>query len=188
MKIIGIDPSINSTGICVNVDNKKYKYHIITNTQSLTKKALNNIPNINDIKYHVFNKEHNDMSYDTKEQCKIYNISQIVSFISKILKSEKPDAAYMEGISYGSGNSSALADLAGLNYMIRYTLYTYFNDINKIHIISPKELKSKASGNGNANKAEMTYLWLKCDPKMAKYNDLKLDDLADAYFLSKLMN
>ena len=43
----------------------------------------------------------------------------------------------------------------------------------------------KICGNGNATKEEMVYLWFKCDKKMEAYKHLKVDDLADAYFLTR---
>ena len=188
MRVLGIDPSINSTGVCVNTDDRKTKYYIITNECTLTKRAMKSIEENppKDITYMFYEKTKDDTNYNTREVCKLQNFVGIIEQIKWILKKEKPDIVFMEGISYGSmGTSTALVDLAGLNYLIRKTVYEHFKSYN-INIVSPKELKSKSCGNGNAGKEEMIYLWLKCDPKMEKYKDLKLDDLADAYFLTKL--
>jgi Holliday junction resolvasome RuvABC endonuclease subunit len=186
MKVLGIDPSINSTGLCINIDDKHYKYYIITNSQNCTKKFLKEIEEHppKDITYLFYDKNKNDTNYNVKEVCKLQNFVGIMDNIKYVLRKEKPDVVYMEGISYGSGNSSALADLAGLNFMIRYTVYQHFKTYN-INIVSPKELKSRSCGNGNATKEEMVYLWFKCDKKMEAYKHLKVDDLADAYFLTR---
>lgn len=188
MITIGIDPSINSTGICVNKDNKKYKYYIISNEKNFTKKILKEIQDNppKDIIYYLYDKNVGE-DYKTKERAKTDNFIQISEFIYKILKKEKPDNIVMEGISYGSGSSSALVDLAGLNYIIRNSVYNYTKDHDKLHIIPPTELKSKACANGGATKEEMIYLWLKCEKKMEQYKHLKIDDLADAYFLSQII-
>lgn len=188
MRVLGIDPSINSTGVCINIDDRKTKYYIITNEGTMTKRAMKTIEENppKDITYLFYEKTKDDANYNTREVCKLQNFIGIIEQIRWILKKEKPDIVFMEGISYGSmGTSTALVDLAGLNYLIRKTVYEHFKSYN-INIVSPKELKSKSCGNGNAGKEEMIYLWLKCDPKMAGYKDLKLDDLADAYFLTKL--
>ena len=92
--------------------------------------------------------------------------------------------AFIEGISYGSTRTTALADLAGLNYMVRYILNNL--RIPSI-IISPMENKKLACGIGNADKDVMIASWLKCQPKMKGVEKLiKSDDIADAYFLSQI--
>lgn len=181
---MGIDPSINSTGICINYDNKHFKYHILTNNKQLTKRLQNDIENnnIKDIKYHIVSKCIDDTSYNNKEKTKTQYINGLANELYHIIRRVKPDAINMEGISYNSVGSS-LIDLAGLNYVFRKTA---IDAGNEMQIISPKELKSKACGNANATKEEMVYLWLKCDKKMSKYTNIKIDDLADAFFLSKI--
>ena len=188
MKIMGIDPSINSTGICINIDNKKFKYYVISHQGNYTKKFLKELEENppKDIIYKFYEKTKAEGDYATKEKFKTNNLIQIADTIYNIIKKEKPDVVYMEGISYGSGSSSALADLAGLNFLMRYKVAEYFKGTSELNIISPKELKSKACANGNATKEEMIYLWLKCDKKMEKHKHLKVDDLADAYFLTQL--
>jgi hypothetical protein len=42
-----------------------------------------------------------------------------------------------------------------------------------------------ATGNGGATKDEMVWAWKKCDYNIKDINDIKVDDLADAFFLSK---
>ena len=88
----------------------------------------------------------------------------------------------MEGISYGSAGSASLVDLAGLNYCIRMTA---IRRGIPFHIVSPMSLKKEATGNGGADKDEMVWAWKQCDSNISKITEIKIDDLADAFFLSK---
>ena len=47
------------------------------------------------------------------------------------------------------------------------------------------DLKKRATGNGGADKDEMVWAWRQCDPKIKDVTDIKVDDLADAFFLSQ---
>jgi Holliday junction resolvasome RuvABC endonuclease subunit len=87
----------------------------------------------------------------------------------------------MEGVSYGSLGSAALVDLAGLNFAIRNVLIA-----NKIDftIVTPGQNKKFATGLGNAEKDLMIHSWLMIEKHLKDIKDIKIDDLADAYFLS----
>lgn len=189
-KIIGIDPSINSTGVCVislNNTKKNTKYYLIQPDNYLSKKKTESFESITKkylIRY-TYTKLSNEGSYSQKEYNKSLNILSIINNLKVILKKEKPSHAYMEGVSYGSIGSAALVDLSGLNFCIRCLL-----DSLKIPftIVSPTELKKFTTGNGAAQKDEMIYCWLNCDSKMTIYSDFKIDDCADAYFLASYNN
>ena len=87
----------------------------------------------------------------------------------------------MEGISYGSSiRTKSVFDLAGLNYLIRYKLIKVFNH-SKFTIVPPSELKKFTTGRGNANKENIVELFKIIYPEL---NIPKLDDVADAYFMS----
>lgn len=188
MKNIGIDLSINSTGICVDDDSNIY-YHIVS-SDNISKKRIILAQDITNtvsipLSFHFYHKiTTNSTTYSTKENIKTLNITNISKLITDIIDLENPDHVYMEGISYRSSNTSALADLAGLQYIIRVHL------INKnipMSIVSPTSNKKSACGNGAADKSEMLYAWFTCDSRLIAYKDqLKLDDIADAYFLSKI--
>lgn len=211
MKIIGLDLSINSTGVCVYNDGKSQlkggdkaptnKYYIIAADKSLKVSQRNFIEFLSTLnpiesknaqykeariclQYMIYQKEASGVSamYQQKEMEKSDNIYQIVHRIELIIKKEKPDYVVIEGIAYGSANSKALADLAGLNHAVRYMLN--LRGIPFV-MITPKSNKKQATGNGAAKKDEMLYAWLACDNRLDSIkDDLKLDDLADAYFLA----
>ena len=87
----------------------------------------------------------------------------------------------IEGISYGSSiRTKSVFDLAGLNYLIRYKLIKAF-DHSKFTIIPPSELKKFTTGKGNANKDTIVALFQLLYPNLSVP---KLDDIADAYFMS----
>lgn len=129
-----------------------------------------------------YNKKPDSSDYVAKEMAKTINIYAITSCIRDIIKSAKPDVICMEGISYGSVGSASLIDLAGLNYSIRIGAMDKNVDIE---IVSPTDLKKRATGNGGAEKEEMVWAWHQCDSKIKDIKDIKVDDLADAFFLSQ---
>ena len=181
MITIGIDPSINSTGICINSPGGS-EYYIICS--KLTKKMRE----FKHKRVHIINyekTEFKELEYSDKEFIKTRNIRNIVSEIEKIIKKyKKKDSVmiYMEGISYGSAGSAALVDLAGLNFLIRSMLLE--QNIPFI-IVAPISLKIFATNNAGASKEEMTWAWKLLDPGMNNIENIKIDDLADAYFLSR---
>lgn len=176
---IGIDPSLNSTGVCVN-KNGKCKYFIITSKMTKKMQLFDN----QYITYLPFDKNDTNKklnTYDEVEYNKAKNIYSICSIIKDIVKKNKPDIVVMEGISYGSVGSAALADLAGLNFAIRNTL---IDADTPFVIVSPGQNKKFATGNGAADKELMIYNWLMIERHLKSITDIKIDDLADAYFLS----
>lgn len=180
MKYIGLDLSINSTGICIyDNESKGTKYYIIGS--KFTRKTLNSSQDI--ITFIKYSKTDIDKqsSYHIKEFYKTYNIYNIVDEIEKIIKIYKPSIATIEGVSFQSNGS--VIDLAGLNYMVRKILID--NNIG-IYIVPPTQNKKFATGNGQAEKDVMISAWKKAEPKTEKIPGyIKVDDLADAYFLAR---
>lgn len=184
MVSIGIDLSINSTGLVID-EGDKIKYYIITSKDTKKLREWND-DRVNVVVYHKEAIDKKNSTYSEVEYHKTHNIITIANTIYSILrpyKDQEKVRAYIEGISYGSSKTSALADLAGLNYMVRYVLY----QLGIItFIVSPMENKKFACGIGNADKDIMVAAWLKCQPDMIEVNKmLKSDDIADAYFLSQ---
>lgn len=180
---IGIDPSINSTGICIhNMDNGSTKYYIISSKMTKKMKEFKH-PYIEYLPYDKL--EAKDSNYSDKENKKFSNILSICSKISDILEMLKqPDNTinvHMEGVSYGSVGSAALVDLSFLNAAIRMTIH--YNGI-PFTIVSPTSLKKFACANGQADKYLMIDAWKRMDKNISDIKDLKIDDLADSYFLS----
>lgn len=193
MKTIGLDLSVNSTGVCVYED-QVIRYYIVASDQSMTKKKLNFIEEhmmtsdqifSSGLLYYYIYPKAIGVTYEEREYAKTENICRIVHYLEEIVLFERPDLVVLEGISYGSLGSAALADLAGLNHTTRYML-------NNQHIkwitATPTSVKKAACGNGSAKKDEMIYAWEHCDNRLIQYkSQLKLDDLADSYFLSRFI-
>lgn len=189
-KTLGIDQSFNCTGVCLHTVETKYsgekereihsyQYWLIPSSKVYTKKMAKFAnPWITIEPYEKMIGE----DYVGKEVAKTMNICTICSIIESIIQIEKPNSIVMEGISYGSRGSAALVDLAGLNYCIR--MIAIRRGLNVV-IVSPTTLKHIATGNGGAEKEEMVWAWKQCDKNIADINDIKIDDLADAFFLSK---
>lgn len=188
MVTIGIDPSLNSTGVCINVDGK-CKYYIITSKMTKKMKEFKH----DDIHYVSYEKADTNKKlneYAQVEFNKANNIYNICVRIKSIIKASIEWYAgdnlnnckvFMEGVSYGSVGSAALVDLSGLNFAIRNVLL----DLGvKFTIVSPSQNKKFATGNGSADKELMIFSWLKIEKHLQEITDIKIDDLADAYFLS----
>ena len=122
-----------------------------------------------------------DLEYSVKENIKSHNFSKLLDNIQWIIDVHKPTNVIMEGISYGSVSGSSLADLAGLNYIIRLLLIK--NNI-KFTIVSPTSLKKFVCANGQAEKDVIIESWKRMDKNINDITDIKIDDLADAFFLS----
>jgi len=182
---IGIDPSINSTGICVHQVGTDHNIYYIISSKS-TKKSVDYCERLDNINIIPYKKEETKgiEQYWKKEQIKTHNISLVSKEIDRILCYYKIngeiDRITMEGVSYGSVQGAAIVDLSFLNATIRQN----FDGIN-YYIVSPKEVKKYAVGNGNAEKDVMIMSWKKLDKSISNLPDwLKVDDLADAYFMA----
>lgn len=188
MIYIGIDPSLNSTGICINVDGK-CKYYIITSKMTKKMKDFKN----EYIQYLPYEKEDTNKKlneYADVEFNKAHNIYNICVRVKQVIKANvewysgdniNNCEVFMEGVSYGSLGSAALVDLSGLNFAIRNVLIELGV---KFTIVSPSQNKKFATGLGNADKEHMIFSWLMIEKHLKEIKDIKIDDLADAYFLS----
>lgn len=184
---IGIDPSVNSTGICISgVDNNFNIYYLIPS--KITKKSVEYAKGLSWININEYEKlSAKDIDkYHEKEFIKFGNLYVLVETLSCILDIilDKYDVNYvtMEGVSYGSVSGAALIDLAFLNAMIRMKLH---EKKLKFYIVSPKEVKKHAVGNGNAEKDVMIMSWKRLDKNIQSLPEwFKCDDLADAYFMA----
>lgn len=177
MTIIGVDPSINSTGVCVN-ENGKYIYYIICS--KMTKKMGSfSSPFIQLISYNKDN--YQNLDYSSKEYSKTRNFCSICYHLSRIVDKHKPDKIYIEGVSYGSVGSAALVDLSGLNFMMRQLFMSKCIDFQ---VVSPTSNKKSFTGNGQADKDVMIDSWKRLDKNIYNIKDIKIDDLADAFALS----
>lgn len=203
---IGIDPSINSTGIVIRLCDtdgyEKYiKYYILKGDQhKVTKKTKQQInplsraeqlaqssnDNFNYILYDKYVSESKVASVEN-ERCKTVSFMSLTNKLLELIKMEYEYAGcpeiyvVIEGISYGSTiKTSSVFDLAGLNYMIRAVM---MNFTDKVIVSPPSHVKKFATGVGNANKDLMIVTFKTIHPEL----DIpKIDDVADAFFMSRL--
>ena len=190
---IGIDPSINSTGMAIRTDTGFCRFFIIKGDK-LTKKEKNAQSNNSEIfEYCLYQKENvkDTNNAHERELAKAHNLSTIADTIYNIIeellqkfrKTSTIDSVTicMEGISYGSIHSAAVMDLAGLNYLIRDRLH-HHTVVGTLLVTPPAEVKRFYTGSGNANKQLMISTFKGSFPDF----DLpKLDDIADSDSMAK---
>ena len=190
---IGIDPSINSTGMTIRTDTGFCRFFIIKGDK-LTKKEKNAQSDNSEIfEYCLYQKENvkDTNNAHERELAKAHNLSTIADTIYNIIeellqqfrKTSTIDSVTicMEGISYGSIHSAAVMDLAGLNYLIRDRLH-HHTVVGTLLVTPPAEVKRFYTGSGNANKQLMISTFKGSFPDF----DLpKLDDVCDSEGMAK---
>ena len=190
---IGIDPSINSTGMTIRTDTGFCRFFIIKGDK-LTKKEKNAQSNNSEIfEYCLYQKENvkDTNNAHERELAKSHNLSTIADTIYNIIeellqqfrKTNTIDSVTicMEGISYGSIHSAAVMDLAGLNYLIRDRLH-HHTVVRTLLVTPPAEVKRFYTGSGNANKQLMISTFKGSFPDF----DLpKIDDVCDSEGMAK---
>lgn len=189
---IGIDPSINSTGMTIRTSDGFVRFFIIKEDK-LTKKEKAAAIKYADIFQYCHYEKHavgDTSSIYERELAKAHNISCIADTIYNVIdevlrqvrKTRNIDSitVCMEGISYGSIKSSAVMDLAGLNYLIRDRLH-HHTIVGTLLVCPPAEIKKYATGQGNAKKELMIATFKGSYPELELP---KLDDVCDSYFMS----
>ena len=190
---IGIDPSINSTGMTIRTDTGFCRFFIIKGDK-LTKKEKNaQSANFEIFEYCLYQKENvkDTNNAHERELAKSHNLSTIADTIYNIIeellqqfrKTSTIDSVTicMEGISYGSIHSAAVMDLAGLNYLIRDRLH-HHTVVGTLLVTPPAEVKRFYTGSGNANKQLMISTFKGSFPDF----DLpKIDDVCDSEGMAK---
>lgn len=190
---IGIDPSINSTGMTIRTDTGFCRFFIIKGDK-LTKKEKNaQLNNYEIFEYCLYQKENvkDTNNAHERELAKAHNLSTIADTIYNIIeellqqlrKTGTIDSVTicMEGISYGSIHSAAVMDLAGLNYLIRDRLH-HHTVVGTLLVTPPAEVKRFYTGSGNANKQLMISTFKGSFPDF----DLpKIDDVCDSEGMAK---
>ena len=175
---MGIDPSINCTGVCVTGHDSDDTYIMISSKMTKKMESFKH----SHVNLNCYNKEdYKNEEYEGRERIKTNNIYNICKVIEDAILQYHPDHINMEGISYGSVGSAALADLSGLNFAIRCVIKKHNIPFT---IVSPMGLKKFAVANGSADKDLMVYAWKTLQPHLKDIKNIKVDDLADAYFLA----
>ena len=193
---VGIDPSINSSGVYVRVESSngellEEKFYIIKGDKLTKKEDAAELKNLAVFSYVIYDKQNTTTGTNIEnERNKALNFMFIVTAIKEIIgttdyRYDRMNKIYIcqEGISYGSRTrTKSIFDLAGLNFMIRSMVIEMGKGYKDVKLIvgTPGEIKKFATGNGNANKE----LILSCFKAIYPDLDLpKLDDIADAYFM-----
>lgn len=191
---VGIDPSINSTGITIAIYENdvevEIKFYIIKNGK-LTKRESAANDSIDNFEYVIYDKIDLKQFKDDNHVFEYYKTKNMVEVVNTIydliLNEAKKYSAIVnvviEGISYGSSiRTKSIFDLAGLNYMIRYKLITSDMKHLNLSIATPSNIKKYATGKGNANKESIMTIFKYIFPEMESIP--KLDDIADSYFMA----
>ena len=195
---VGIDPSINSTGMCMQFYSDEGvkicddKFFIVKGGKLTKKEKQAEADNIDVFRYILYDKVETKTSDDNHEfeYIKTTNFIKIVNCVFEELVRAINSASEpvlniwicQEGISYGSTiKTKSVFDLAGLNYMLRMKFMTSGHDNIKYIIATPGEMKKFATGAGNANKELIINVFQSIYPEL---NLPKIDDIADAYFMA----
>lgn len=181
---IGIDLSINfSACVVCDTDINEFMYYGITN--KIPPKWVKYKDKPSNIIVSMYDKKIVDknISYEERERIKTYNLLQILNRIQIILHHHRPVEVLIEGISFSSSNTTSIIELAGLNFLVRMLCERMGI---KFTIVSPTSLKKFATGNGQSDKQMMIESLCILQPMFQCLNNvLKIDDMADAYFLSQ---
>lgn len=188
---IGVDLSINSTGLVFVFKNKNKEqllnvfYNIIP--QELLTKGKKN----KDIITTTYVKDYDKDSYSSEDLSKVmsgYRLGKKINeLINENIEKFKPSviSARMEGSLLStrfSAHQSRLNDLTCYNSITKLSLLSNIK-IKTFFIIPPTTLKKYAVGKGNAKKDAIIEQFFTEFPNFDTIG--KLDDIADAYYLAK---
>ena len=175
---IGLDLSINSTGVCILYPNTEPIYYIITpkltkKQQSITHNRIHYKTYLKSIK----NDSHN-IRYISKE------ISEIIAVYARN-KDGYPIEVTIEDIAMGA-RSSSIITLSLLNGYVRAEL-DHLNIPYKT--IPPTQWKKELLGNGAADKETIAFSWSKLDADAYDFminNKFPYFDISDSYFIANI--
>jgi crossover junction endodeoxyribonuclease RuvC len=121
MITVGLDLSLTGTGVCVLTDSGHSLYTIKSKPSG------------------------------NKHLDELLRLKDIVSGIEDILIDQEDDVdlVAIEGLAFMARNTSALVQLAGLNYLVRSLLHDMKKDFT---LVAPSSLKKFATGKGNGTK------------------------------------
>lgn len=167
MTVIGLDLSINCTGVCIVDDIRSPRYFIIPSKTTKKMKSFRH----NRVEIMPYTKEDNATGKLS------LNIKEIASKIEEIISTNRIDLAVIEDTALAA--SGRVVDLAILNGYVRCLLDRY-----NIPFITPRptQWKKEMIGNGMADKKWTIQAWKSLDP--IDYQGIKIDDCADAFFLA----
>jgi Holliday junction resolvasome RuvABC endonuclease subunit len=181
MKIAGIDPSMNSTGICImELDQETFDiksiafqgYHMTINRCIEYDNVKITHIGTKYTKLNMFDRQ--NLAYNIMLKC-LNNTTHIA----------------FENYAFGKTHTRSLIQLAEFNGGFKKLLY----DMGKgIILYPPKSIKRFATGNGNADKIAMSATFRKEYPNLypSIFNEMKQDDsphadLCDAFWIAETL-
>lgn len=190
---IGIDQSLSFTGVTVMDENKNLlmQYGITHKKHTKWDKAIKANPSLGEklkiIDYEYIEKSSSYSTFDI-ERIKYSNLINLSYTIQKNIFNpvwnnlDHDITVYMEGISFGSRQTTAIAELSALNYFIRERVSEMSGEFV---IIPPSQVKKNFTGNGVADKGLMMETYFQLEPwarEASRY--IKIDDIADSYAMA----
>lgn len=184
---IGVDPSLNSTGICVCTQTHPIRMALVCPHYTKKQQQIAQLHNIDLIQINHLDLK-DAANAVQKESYKTQNIIYIMRAVSHYL-SEFVGSTECIGIEAIAFNACGTIDvLAGLNYLIRTTVFNMFPE-SFLCIAPPTSIKKASVGNGNAGKQDMIDAFLRSTGLSQELQDLRgISDIADAYWISQYAN
>ena len=182
---VGIDHSINSTGVCIS-NGEKTQWILISSVEK-PNKMMRKLSELNDVTIMTYERT-GDNLIDGQRVGKI--ITEAIKELQRLWKENeltivKEDYAY-------SAVWNTLVQLVEHSSLMVYTIEKELGVT--IHKISPKSIKKAFTGNGNANKDAMHVTFVNTEIKgpfhnfCCKYDKAQkhVNDLVDSYAIMKM--
>lgn len=136
MIYIGIDISLKSTAMCIDIDEEKHLFiYSVLSKDYKWNKLIKDVVNIKQIEYNEY--------YVDIEKLKDYDIitDYIVNDIIKTCKIFEDDISILiEGFNYSLKRTNIIIDIVEFSTILKYKIFKYIKNVH-IDIISPKTLK-----------------------------------------------
>lgn len=181
---IGLDLSINSSGICIEHEGN-YQWLLVVAAPK-PDKMCRKLSELNDVTVITYERTGDNL----KDGMRVGRI--IVEAVKELQRIKKDNdlTVVKEDYAY-SAQWSTLVQLVEHSSMVVYSIEAEFN--SAVHKIAPKHIKKMFTGNGNASKTDMHNAFCKEDLKGSFHNFCKqwnkaqshTNDCIDAYALLK---
>jgi Holliday junction resolvasome RuvABC endonuclease subunit len=180
---IGIDLSMNSSGITIIVEEKSIIKHFIISNVAVKSSA--------NVQLLTYKRDHRNVNYSYSDLATVNSANSLAKRIygllielSNIYGFQEVDAR-IEGSIMSQGfkkHQAKVNDLTVFNSSIKRMLISC-ELVKSITVVAPTTLKKWATGKGNAKKEQILEEFLKEFPKFDMTG--KIDDIADSYYLAK---
>lgn len=182
---VGLDISMNSSGMCLSLDGFKKQYQL-TGVQWKDSAITEGVDMISYDR--VFAEDGIDLDI-----CKVFSAERLANLIQKIIVEfcklykilPQNIRIGFEGTSYGSRGAST-ADMVIFSSIVKRKMMTMVDKKN-IRIFAPGMIKKSFTGNGRANKDVMYESYVKKYGTVAMNKHSKFDDVVDATAITELL-